>query len=50
MMVKEYIKVDPTKHSEELLAALPTLRQEQQKFETFTDRAGGSQSTSAGSI
>ncbi len=27
MMVKEYIKVDPTKHSEELLAALPTLQQ-----------------------
>jgi hypothetical protein len=25
MMVKEYIKVDPTKHSEELLAALPPL-------------------------
>jgi hypothetical protein len=27
MMVKEYIKVDPTKRSEELLAALPTLQQ-----------------------
>jgi hypothetical protein len=27
MMVKEYIKVDPTKHSEESLAALPTLQQ-----------------------
>jgi len=27
MIVKEYIKVDPTKHSEELLAALPSLRQ-----------------------
>jgi hypothetical protein len=26
-MVKEYIKVDPTKHSEELLAALPSLQQ-----------------------
>jgi len=25
--VKEYIKVDPTKHSEERLAALPTLQQ-----------------------
>ena len=27
VIVKEYIKVDPTKHSEELLAALPTLQQ-----------------------
>ncbi len=27
MMVKEYIKVDATKHSEERLAALPTLQQ-----------------------
>jgi hypothetical protein len=27
MMVKEYIKVDPTKHSEELLAVLPTLQE-----------------------
>jgi hypothetical protein len=27
MIVKEYIKVDPTKHSEELLAALPGLRE-----------------------
>jgi hypothetical protein len=27
MMVKEYLKVDPTKHGEELLAALPTLQQ-----------------------
>jgi peroxiredoxin len=27
MIVKEYIKVDPTKHSEELLAAIPTLQQ-----------------------
>ncbi|MBZ5697836.1 MAG: peroxiredoxin [Acidobacteriia bacterium] len=27
VIVKEYIKVDPTKHSEELLAALPSLQQ-----------------------
>jgi peroxiredoxin Q/BCP len=27
VIVKEYIKVDPTKHSEELLAALPALQQ-----------------------
>jgi peroxiredoxin Q/BCP len=27
VVVKEYIKVDPTKHSEELLAALPSLQQ-----------------------
>jgi hypothetical protein len=27
MIVNEYIKVDPTKHCEELLAALPTLPQ-----------------------
>ena len=27
MIVKEYIKVDPTKHSEELLAAIPSLQQ-----------------------
>jgi hypothetical protein len=27
MMVKEYIKVDPTEYSEELLAALPSLQQ-----------------------
>jgi len=27
MMVKECIKIDPTKHSEELLAAPPTLQQ-----------------------
>ncbi len=26
-IVKEYIKVDPTKHSEELLAAIPSLQQ-----------------------
>jgi hypothetical protein len=27
LMVKECIKIDPTRHSEELLAALPSLRQ-----------------------
>jgi peroxiredoxin len=27
VIAKEYIKVDPTKHSEELLAALPTPQQ-----------------------
>jgi hypothetical protein len=51
MMVKECIKIDPTKHIEELLAALPSLRQmKSPKSDGLTVSTGGSKSASAGAV